>query len=570
MKLWKKISRAETEEEAMMAQIEEKVKEETAQLVKAEEAAQASEDAAGNEAEEGTSQAAKPEKQGRKLLKNPAAAGKRIRQLPRKGQRPTKIRRMPSGREKRKKLRKRLLFIGVPVLLLAAFIGRSVFAGSKGIPVMVTNTVRGDVEAVVNTSGNVSSEEEKTYFAPVGSKVFKIQVSEGEAVKKGEELLRFDADSLAVEKQKAQLESQVSAESYQENMAKDAKVQGDLAEANHNLPILEQQIADNTNYLNELQKNYENIRNDRYAELKRIEMELTETLRDQEAHGASSGDIQYTQDSLTANQYHQSLLDQNKDLVEMKREIDKTQETLNELKEYEAEMKSQQASTEGTALNSHGKSRLEADNQLTQLTAEKTLKGIESVENGVKADFDGVVTKVTAVEGSTVQEGAELVTLMSTADVKVTVKLSKYDLVSVAEGQQAEVTIAGNVYEGKVEKVNRLAQENANGTPVISADIRITNPDDKIYLGIEAKVLVHTQKAENVLLIPLEAVNTDQTGDFVYVVAENIVAKKYVETGVASDDQIEIRDGLQEGEQVVTDLSGNITEGMLVSPMVQQ
>lgn len=481
----------------------------------------------------------------------------------------TKQKKLPAPAKRKKRLRIGLA-VGLPVLLIAAFIGRFALAGSKGLPVNVTEAARGDVEVLINTSGNVVSEEEKVYYAPVSVPVSSIPVTEGQAVKKGDILLAFQDSALAVEKEKATLQAKASNEGYQDNLTKDARVKGDLSEANHNLPIIEQQLTDYTNYLNDLKQRYEDTKNARYQDLKRIEMELTETLRDQELHGASEHSKQYTQDSITANQYYQSTYEQSKDLVEMKREIDATQTIIENLKEDEAEMKSQQSSTETAALTSHGQGQLEANDKLTQLSSAEILENIEAVEGGMKAEFDGVVSQVSVNEGAKPQEGASLLTLQSTSDVKVTVKLSKYDLATVQEGQKADVTIAGNVYEGEVKKVDRMAKENTNGTPVVSADVRIVNPDDAIYLGIEAKVLIHTAKAENVLYLPSEVINTDSTGDFVYVVREDLAVKQPVTTGLASDTATEIKEGVSEGDRVILDLSGNITEGMKVAPVVLQ
>ena len=79
--------------------------------------------------------------------------------------------------------------------------------------------------------------------------------------------------------------------------------------------------------------------------------------------------------------------------------------------------------------------------------------------------------------------------------------------------------------------------------------------------------MIYAQKSENALLVPVEAVNSDKNGDFVYVVENDIVVRKDVVTGVSSDTQIEIISGLKENDQVMTDISLNIEEGMEVMVM---
>ncbi|MEI4927176.1 hypothetical protein Q8G50_32175, partial [Klebsiella pneumoniae] len=87
------------------------------------------------------------------------------------------------------------------------------------------------------------------------------------------------------------------------------------------------------------------------------------------------------------------------------------------------------------------------------------------------------------------------------------VPITKYDLDKIAEGQNADITIAGHKYEGMVTMVNRMAEKDANNTPVVTATVMITNPDEYIYLGIEAKVIINTNSKTNVLVLPVEAVN---------------------------------------------------------------
>ena len=66
------------------------------------------------------------------------------------------------------------------------------------------------------------------------------------------------------------------------------------------------------------------------------------------------------------------------------------------------------------------------------------------------------------------------------------------------------------------------------------------------------------------LLVPVEAVNADKDGDFVYVVENNVVVRKDVVTGVSSDSYIEVVSGLEVDDQVMTEISLDIKEGMEV------
>ena len=180
------------------------------------------------------------------------------------------------------------------------------------------------------------------------------------------------------------------------------------------------------------------------------------------------------------------------------------------------------------------------------------------------------MTEMNAVEGKTPAVGEQLFKLESTENVKVSISISKYDLEKLKVGQKATVTIGGMVYDGEVSKIDKMATKNASGAAVVNADIKITNPDENIFLGVEAKISVSTSKSEGALLVPYSAVNSDMDGNFVYAVENGIIVKKPVQTGISSDLNIEILEGLGEGDQILTEVNGSIAEGMEVSAVPMQ
>lgn len=59
-------------------------------------------------------------------------------------------------------------------------------------------------------------------------------------------------------------------------------------------------------------------------------------------------------------------------------------------------------------------------------------------------------------------------------------------------------------------------------------------------------------------------------GSFVYAVENGVIVKKPVQTGISSDLNMEITEGLNEGDQILTEINGNIMEGMEVSAVPMQ
>ena len=64
--------------------------------------------------------------------------------------------------------------------------------------------------------------------------------------------------------------------------------------------------------------------------------------------------------------------------------------------------------------------------------------------------------------------------------------------------------------------------------------------------------------------------NYDTKGAFCYVVENGVIIRRDVEAGISSDMQIQIIKGLEAGEQVITQITGDLNEGMEVTPMPQE
>lgn len=468
----------------------------------------------------------------------------------------------PMDKKKKKKIVKRCVLGGVAAVIVLFFVSNSIAAKNMNMIVNTTTVTRADVEQSLRTSGTVKSQETKTYFSEVSVKVGTVDVAAGDMVKKGEALMSYDADALTEAKQIAQLKLQASEGNYESSISKDNKYIAELGEANINLDVLEQQITDCENYVDELNQKI----NDKKAALAYEGTLLQISLIDW-SDQPDSDEYEELQKQIQLNTYEQQ---NNKDILAWQREVSEYEEKIAAYKEYKAEMKSQKTSSESGSMDSGSRSELEANTQMDNINNNETLASITEVENGVLADFDGVVTEVEAVEGSTPAEGTKLFTVESIEKVKVEITVSKYDLEKIAVGQEAEIDIAGKSYIGKVTKINGMATTNASGAAVVGADIEIENPDDSIFLGVEAKVVINTATVSQAVVLPVEVINTDQEGDFVYTVENGVVAKKRIVTGISSDIYCEIKEGLSEGEEVIVSTGQDLEEGMAVTAIPQQ
>lgn len=208
--------------------------------------------------------------------------------------------------------------------------------------------------------------------------------------------------------------------------------------------------------------------------------------------------------------------------------------------------------------------------QAGKLTLEQTADSLSKAKAGIVADFDGIVTQVDTSAGSMAAEGSPLLTLASANDLCVEIPVSKYNLANIEIGQKATVTFQDKDYTGEVNYISKVAQKAESGAALVTVKVHIDTPDDNLVLGLDAKVKIDLGSVENVIKVPVSAVNSDTSGDFVYVVENNIVVRKAVTTGMASKEEMEIKSGLSEGEKVITTIDATIIEGMQVTESTEQ
>jgi RND family efflux transporter MFP subunit len=94
------------------------------------------------------------------------------------------------------------------------------------------------------------------------------------------------------------------------------------------------------------------------------------------------------------------------------------------------------------------------------------------------------------------------------------------------------------------------------------------NPDAKIFPGFFVRVRLPGELYEDALLVEETALGTDLGGRYLLIVgADNVVQKRYVETGPLQEDQTRvILEGLEPGERFITVGLQRARPGMPVTP----
>lgn len=164
----------------------------------------------------------------------------------------------------------------------------------------------------------------------------------------------------------------------------------------------------------------------------------------------------------------------------------------------------------------------------------------------------GIVTEKKALQGMRFMPGEELYQVTDLSSVWVVADVFEQDIGLVAPGAKAKVTInayPGKVFEGKVSYVYPTLKAETRTVPV---RIELPNPGLMLKPSMFAQVEVPVSASTSVVTVPVSAVIDSGTRQIVLLEkGEGRFEPREVKLGARSDANVEILEGVKEGEQVV-------------------
>lgn len=172
----------------------------------------------------------------------------------------------------------------------------------------------------------------------------------------------------------------------------------------------------------------------------------------------------------------------------------------------------------------------------------------------VKAPIDGVVADLSRNPGETVQRGEWLGYIYNPSDMTMWAQVDDIDILLVQQGSSVDVTVdalPGKIFTGKVERVATMGKDQ-NGMAQFEVVINVQGSAE-LRPGMQAKAFIKAGSAENVLLVPLEAIFQEDGQNKVEIMQSDGTPKVVtVELGLMNDRVAEVKSGLEEGSLVIT------------------
>jgi len=233
---------------------------------------------------------------------------------------------------------------------------------------------------------------------------------------------------------------------------------------------------------------------------------------------------------------------------------------------YETAVKDQQRyessfKTGGVTQQQLDQAKLNTRNALTRLQQAK----IKTGDANIKAPFNGIINKRFIEQGAYVSPGTQLFQLVDVSKLKLAVTVNESQVANLKTGDK--VRIKSNVFpdknfEGKISFIAPLADNSLN----FPVEIEVSNNSgNELRAGMYGTAVFEFPQQAPVITVPRTAFVGSVSSNKVYVVEDgNIARERNVIAGRVNGDQVEILEGLKEGETVVTSGQINLTDGAKV------
>ncbi len=180
----------------------------------------------------------------------------------------------------------------------------------------------------------------------------------------------------------------------------------------------------------------------------------------------------------------------------------------------------------------------------------------------IKAPFSGRLGIRRVSLGQYVSQGTPLVTLQSLNPIEIEFAVAEKDLSRVRPDQTLNVQVDAYPEEEFTGRVNAIEPRVDAGTRMVRVRAVVDNPQERLRGGMFGRVSLRLSEAREVIAVPRTAIKYDPYGQSVFLVTPvagqddqspaHVATHRFVRTGAARGDFLQIIEGLEAGDEVVS------------------
>ncbi len=189
----------------------------------------------------------------------------------------------------------------------------------------------------------------------------------------------------------------------------------------------------------------------------------------------------------------------------------------------------------------------------------------------IYAPISGVITYRGVDRGDVASQRDHLLTITNLDELVIRVSVSELEAPHLSRGDEVTVQVDAyrdDQFNGRIRRVFPAADP---ATRLIPVEVELIDRDERLFPGLFARVEFQTERRENVLVVPVNAVMTNPQGErYVYTVNDDTAHFRAVVAGMRTEEYIEIIEGVSENEKVVVRGAGALRDRTPVQLMTER
>lgn len=185
---------------------------------------------------------------------------------------------------------------------------------------------------------------------------------------------------------------------------------------------------------------------------------------------------------------------------------------------------------------------------------------VDLIENQISDSIlispqSGIVTEINGEIGETITSATDFVSIIVKDNFEIKANISEVDIAKVKIGDEVEITFDAfgpdKKFKGKISEIEP-AETEISGVIYYKVTTMFAGDSEIIKPGMTANLDIMTARRDDVIMIPFQALKEKDGQKYVQVLEDEIARDVFVEVGLRGDIDLEILNGLKEGQKVVT------------------
>lgn len=165
--------------------------------------------------------------------------------------------------------------------------------------------------------------------------------------------------------------------------------------------------------------------------------------------------------------------------------------------------------------------------------------------------ISGLITQADPIPGQNISSSDLIALIVDNSETFFDTDIDEADSGKISLGKSAEITLdayGDKVFKGSVDQIIPQTKTTSSGAVVVTVRIKLSETPANFVNGLTGQASIILAEAKNTLTIPQEALRDDNT---VFIQKGQSLRPSKVTPGIKSDTDVEIKDGLQESDQVL-------------------